>query len=512
MGFLSKLFGINKTSKINQSKPTTEIAVRNTSIRSEKTTLQVHPDIQDLLWIGDGKYKNYFPTPSKKNVFEANGFSFTISFGVEDEPSLLLLRLPITMTTEAVERPPYYPTYEGLTPKQRGVYWKLLENPYNSAIDIGYVFILYYGLERYLLTDKYEKAINVILKLRDVHSNKSFQTYTANAIILTCLSRQRADIVQRFLASLDKEHEFKFSPNLFLLCKYALGLPLTATDVMRMAKSFEFTKDNYIKKHPDLFLKVLSMNIVEQYKMDAIPWEKLLSITDFKKLPTEETPIFANMSIWDKTIPVKSLLTSFKLKKNIYDLLEKTHEDVKRQLSEMKKAGMGKSEDNSSPTNKEPKESLTFDQDLERKLLSVYDLARNYSLEQHFASISLQDFYYKYRNLDHCYLDKCIYYCKDDISKLDEIQKQYVEEERKRILSRSLLTPTERQQKLSEIKPFLGSIPAFKRLAIIYEKEKDYESAISVCDQAILYYSSVNMQVLIKEFDQRRQRIMDRRA
>ena len=120
---------------------------------------------------------------------------------------------------------------------------------------------LYYGLERYLLTDSYEEVIDVILKLRDVHQNKSFQSYSANAVILTCMYRQRADIAQKFMMSLDKDYEFNFSPNLFLICKYSLGLPLYGVEIMRFAKAFGFTKNNYIKKYPKLFIDTLNKNI-----------------------------------------------------------------------------------------------------------------------------------------------------------------------------------------------------------------------------------------------------------
>lgn len=508
MSLLSKLFGSKKASTSNQtSSIPTEISVRNTAMQSEHSILSVHSDIRDYLWIGDGKQKNYFPTPSRKTLSSSNGIILSISFGEEEEPSLLYLGLPISNSTNPVERPPYYPTYRGLTPEQRGVYWRLLANPYDNTIDVGYVFILYYGLERYLLTDKYENVIDIILKLRDVHSNKSFQMYTANAIILTCLSRQRADIVNRFMNSLDKEHEFNFSPNLFLLCKYALRLPLTAEDTMRLAKSFEFTKSNYINKYPDLFRKTLSSNISEKYKEDAIPWEKLLSNTDFKRLPSEETTIFANISIRDKTIKIPSIISSFKLKKNIYDLLDRTHEDVKKHLTEMKKEGLKIPERSS---NKKEKEEMTFDKGLEGELLAIYKKAKNDSLEQHFASISLQDFYYKYRGLDSIYLDKCIEYCKDDISRLPNIQRIYIADERQRILSRSLLSPTEKQHKISEITPFNGSIPAFKRLAIIYEKEKDYSCAINICDQAISYYTSADMPMMVLEFNERRMKLMSK--
>lgn len=512
MGFLSKIFG-NNNQPNNQSSHNTALSVRNTVLQPNQPMLTVHPDIREFLWIGDGRYKNYVPTPSNNKIsISVQGITITVAFGIDEEPSLIYMGLPIGDGSGTVERPPYYPTYKGLTPSQKGIYWKLLANPYDNTIDIGYVFILYYGLERYLLSDKYEKVIDIILKLRDVHQNKSFQSYTANAVILTCLHRQRADIVQKFMNSLDKEYEFGFSSNLFLLCKYSLGIPLTSIEIMRMAKAFEFTKNNYIKKYPDLFLAALSHNIDVIYKSGNISWDKLLTSSGFNKLPKEDIPIFANVSIRDKSIKVPSMLTSFKLKKKIYDILDKSHEDVKRQLAEMKKNGENVPEAKAtSVSEKKTEVAHSFDTAQEQLLLKTFNSVRNNSLDQHFASISLQVFYYKYRNLGQEYVEKCIEYCKDDISRLPEIQRTYIEDEKKEILSRQWLTSEEKQKQISEIRPFFANIPAFKRLAIIYEKEKDYDSAIRICDHAISFYSSGNLQSQVLEFEERKQKLLNKR-
>jgi len=48
---------------------------------------------------------------------------------------------------------------------------------------------------------------------------------------------------------------------------------------------------------------------------------------------------------------------------------------------------------------------------------------------------------------------------------------------------------------------FVGSIPAFKRLAIIYEKNGDYDKAIDICDRAIAYGKTV------QEFEERKSKI-----
>lgn len=512
MSLLNRLFGNKNQSNNNSTKNTALVARSTTTVQMSKPMLMVHPDIQKLLWIADGESKNYVPTVSNKTTFKVKGLSFTVSFTSIEEPSLIYMRLPISDISGNVERPPYFPMYSGLTPEQRGMYWKLLTNPYDDSIDIGYVFILYYGLERYLMTDKYEETIDLILKLRDVHQNKSFQSYTANAVILTCLQRQRADIVQKFMGSLDKEYEFNFSPNLFLLCKYALGLNLTGNEIMRMAKAFEFTNNNYLKKYPELFLETLLGNIKAIYGLESISWDKLITASEFNKLPLKETTIYANVSIMDKSIKVPSLLDSFKFKKKVYDLLEKTHEDVKKKLSDMRKNGEKIKENKQASSTKKSNEVLSFDTMQESTLLNSYYNARENSLEQHFASIALQDFYYKYRSYGQEYIDKCVSFCRDDISKLPEIQKVYVEDEKAKILSYQWLTAEEKQTEILDIKPFFANIPAFKRLAIIYEKEKDYDKAISICDAAIEFYSSGDMQSAVSEFDERKKKLINKNS
>ena len=79
------------------------------------------------------------------------------------------------------------------------------------------MFILYYGLERHLLEGDFHSAFNVILKLRDVHKNKSFQSYSGNALILSALLQKKGEYIPSFIKSLDKEYEFNFSDNLLLM-------------------------------------------------------------------------------------------------------------------------------------------------------------------------------------------------------------------------------------------------------------------------------------------------------
>ena len=486
MGFLSELFkeqdNLSEVNNMNETLP----SMRRKELSTECMYLSVHNDIKELLWIADGQYKNYYPSTNQKYTMSFNSINVSITFNSMDEPSLISMNYPIANVHENVERPSYYPTYRELTPEQRGVYWKLLNNPYNDSIDIGYVFILYYGLERYLMTEKYSDAIDVILKLRDVHSNKSFKSYSANAIILTCLQRQRADIVHKFMKSLDKDYEYSFSSDLFLLCSYCLNLSITARDVIRMSKDVGFVKNNYIKKYPDLFLKVLKENINNMFGDEDIKCDKLLTKEEFNSLELTEVVIYANVSIEDKIIKVPSILSCNEFRNRVYELLNTVHEYIKKQLAIMRKNGKTVIELCTEDQKRKKREVVdTFDIMREKELIEKYRQLPDSSLDRHFVSIDLQNLYYKYRSLDKSYIDKCVMYCESDILCLNMLKDRNGE-------------------------PFKANIPAFKRLAIIYEKEKDYDNAIEVCNKAIEYYTSVNIRSEASEFIKRRERIISK--
>ncbi len=478
---LFKLFRTNKVEERNNK------TIKNSKVVVRKNPpIEIHEDLKDLLWFGDGPLKNYANEKIVKNTVEIDGIKISFRMSGDEEPSLIYTKQHIAIPQDItlVERPPYSPTYSGLTPEQKGVYIKLLQNPYNPNIDIGFVFILYYGLERHLLYGNFEKAYKVILKLRDAHSNKSFQSYSANALVLISMFHQRGEIALDFIKSLDKDYEFSFSDNLFLLCYYSFNIPLTAKDIMRMAHSLEFTNLNYIRKYPELFQKTLENEIIKQTRDKTIQISKYLNRADIAKLSTQEIPIFANTSIRDKSFPVPLLSENFKLKKELNIFLEKTHELVKQKLAEMRKEG-------TLPIKKvenKPKKLPVFNQKEENDLLSTLNSAGNDLVNKHFAYLNLQNFYYKYRDLDEKYIHKCIEYCLLDIDSLPEMEKQYIEKEirRGKELSKFSDEPFSKEDE-NRIKKegFTGIIPAFSRLSIIYEKQKQYEKALEICDIAI---------------------------
>ena len=489
MGIFNKLFGKQSNTQ-NKS-----LSIVSNEIATSSPLMTVHPDFRNYIWVGDGKYKNYTPSQSGINSVSANGYRITISFSFDEEPSLIYTSLPIAFNGKNIERPPYYPTYKNLTPEQKGVYWQFLENPYDSSFDIGYVFILYYGLERFLLTNQYEKVIDLIIALRDVHTNKSFQYYTANAIILSCLHYQRPDIVLKFMNSLDKDHESDFSNDLFLLCKHELTLPLSSKDIMRMAKSFEFKKNTYIKQYPDLFNNALTEIIRDRYGDTTVLCNRLISDQEFRSLPQSQLQVFANVSIMDKVVAIPTMTAGVSFKQTVFELLDSAHETVKTQLAYMRKSGSVEVVPVKKEATSAKEKIVFFDADKEAELLKIYNSKTPNSLDQHFASIDLQNFYYGFRDLGSEYLDKCIFYCLDDISRLPEIQASYRKDER-----------------YARLGAFNGRIPAYERLAIIYEKQKDYDKAIDICDKACQYYGAIGILEHRDGFIKREQKLIEKRA
>lgn len=85
--------------------------------------------------------------------------------------------------------------------------------------------------------------------------------------------------------------------------------------------------------------------------------------------------------------------------------------------------------------------------------------------DKHFIYNDLIDLYYKQRNDRDDAIDLCIKYCKKDI----EIAGRFLG-----VQKRKYGSDTD-----------LPRMPAFKRLAIIYENQEKYEKAIEICEKAL---------------------------
>ena len=345
MGFLSRLLGSQNDNKSLESVAQNQVTVVDQYIQLQTNLLNVHSDIIDLIWVADGNKKNWDENiHCQKDSFDVGDIEITISFSMDEEPSLIYSKLPIMLDVDIdkVKRPPYYPTYKGLTPKQKGIYWKLLANPYNPEIDIGFVFILYYGLERHLCGEKFEQAFDVILKLRNVHNNQSFQSYSATALILCAIFRNRTDLLRKAFDSCVSKQENYLSDNLYFLCKLFLNLPLSGEEITERHRMFGFKKNNYIKSHRELFLNTLNETIRQKYKNGSVYLSEYINIGTLSSFEQSTEIVFANFSIENRTIEIPMVSTCKELKEDMFILLDDTHEAVKLKLAEERKANKRK--------------------------------------------------------------------------------------------------------------------------------------------------------------------------
>ena len=79
------------------------------------------------------------------------------------DPSTIYVHLPIKQPNGETELLPYWPHYIDISPEQRFVYLNWLRN-IEQPIDMGYIFLYYYGLEKHLLIGNFEKAFNSTLR------------------------------------------------------------------------------------------------------------------------------------------------------------------------------------------------------------------------------------------------------------------------------------------------------------------------------------------------------------
>lgn len=288
--------------------------------------IRIHPDLRGLLWFSNGPMKNY-TNPNRGNAF--------VEFYTTGEPSAIDITLPIQQPTSGkpMVAMDYYPSYQKMTPEQRYYYlYYFLTNPYQKA-EIGYVFVLYYGLERHLLYGDFERAFNVILKLRDVHSNQSFQSYSESALLYMTIYHQRPDLYEKFIHSMDHQYEEANDFGLTILAKALFHVDITADEMMDFASGFGFSNNRYIYSDHSTFKKCLEDVLMERYQKPAFPVEKI----HVHDLPTRAVSLFANISLDKRSMDVPSISTDFALIETTSQILQEAHDRVKTIKAQQRK-------------------------------------------------------------------------------------------------------------------------------------------------------------------------------
>ncbi len=306
-----------------------------TTRKEESQFIDIPKDIVELLWFKDGQYKNFI---ENKNTQEINigGTIFTITTSYSTEPSLISSQDKIAKPILSdIEPPGYYPSYERLTPNQRYIYLQWLKN-IDSEIDISYVFIFYYGLERHLFTGNFTKAWETINRLRKHHKNNSFIHYSTDALIASCIVHNRADLFVQLLQNLDDIDDIVVS-DLYLLAKHKLDGEITSKEIMKIASKVGFKNNRYLKNYEQIFENELTKIIISRFNKANIE----LSNIDLHKCPQKTVMIMANYSIDtnQRMVELPSIIDNEEFKTLLNELLTQAHEATKLTLKDLRKNG-----------------------------------------------------------------------------------------------------------------------------------------------------------------------------
>ena len=329
--------GILNWINLNKNKATAELTVIETNAGEQYETNMPQNQIQDTTPQYD------FPAP----VFNEIGSSILLSDIPSEilnllwfqngefencadlsEPSIININLPISenINPNLIEQEiDYYPKYAQLSPNQRRIYLDWLAD-ISKPIPIGYVFIFYYGLERYLFTDKYLSAIQMIKKLQQYHSNASFKAYSTDGIIIGCKIHNNIHELDNYLNAFQNSK----SSLIYRLCSIYLKRQITAKEIIELRRKWGFTNNRYISAYPEMFEKVLTEKIIEEYGKNYID----ISPADYLKSKKSITLALANYSLSNRTGDIKDITTNQDFANKINSLLNYTHEQIKNCLKE----------------------------------------------------------------------------------------------------------------------------------------------------------------------------------
>ena len=234
------------------------------------------------------------------------------------EPSAIDLSLPISSdSVDKYNSVGYYPNYRSLSPEQRFCYLNWLQD-ISQPIDIGYVFIFYYGLERHLFFGDFESAYKVIQILRSFHDNGSFQSYSSDAMLFSAAYHKRYDLLS----------EVNFSglaPEVVIFLKYGMNMPIESDDLINIRKRVNFNNDRYIKENYNKFKETLDGILTKKYGSPSFP----LNDTDFISAKERYPIVLANYSLNNRITFIPDITKNKIVSSAILKILQETHETYK---------------------------------------------------------------------------------------------------------------------------------------------------------------------------------------
>lgn len=215
----------------------------------------------------------------------------TSSIGIPDDPSTIYAGLPVhsPLADEEVPSLGYFPSYSGMEPSQRGLYGQWLRDT-SCAIDVGYVFVYYYGLERQLVSGNFDAAVEEILQLRKHHKNSSFQSYSGSALVHACFLRRRLDTLQRLYL----HEDFDYFGNSNLLALHYGDLDILPDMLIRLAGCLTGVNRKNLKEKPEVYREMLLEELRKNFGKESYSFASRFPL---KNIEGVAFPVFANISL-----------------------------------------------------------------------------------------------------------------------------------------------------------------------------------------------------------------------
>jgi hypothetical protein len=283
----------------------------------------------------------YFSDEDPQNVQLGTTMTFSIlmdgkvdiNFSLGPEPSTIYLRMPVRKPDSTNQVPPlnYGPKYAELTPEKKWIYLDWLKD-ISKLINIGYVFIYYYGLERQLLLGDFDGAVDELLRLRSSHNHRSFLSYSKAALLNSCIIKNRPDR----LADIYRTGELWKVENLELYIAYLLGYNLTPKNLMGMAFHVRGANLRYIRSCPYLFESSLVTCLKTKFGGTNFPFASRYNLEELHFRPDVR---FANCSFPEdiRTQKLPYFYECHPFINEVRNLLEEAHKITKGLIREHRK-------------------------------------------------------------------------------------------------------------------------------------------------------------------------------
>lgn len=297
-------------------KPTSRNVIR---VSSNRPAIGKQREIETLLL--------RIPTSTSRFLWFENGFKQNIDSDLY-EPSAIDMNLPVS-SSFANLHVGYFPSYRGLSDTGRGEFLTWLQDIRQTPNQIGYAFIYFYALERHLETGDFDGAFWEIMELSKYH--EQVKRYALNTLFRAVFRKERPDLFGELIdSSLFKDD---FSGNTYLMIRYIQQSSITAEELVKYHKCFDWTNNRYIKTEKERFIAKLKELFSLNYQTLCFEL-KTVYRKDWKAC---QVFAYNNLSLKHIMINIPSLEACVEFRSAGYNLLATAHEMVKRELEQERK-------------------------------------------------------------------------------------------------------------------------------------------------------------------------------